>query len=334
MGDLRIGVVVPMVGEASLLFEMREFSERRRIGIWEVHERQEVCDGSVLLGVSIGGIGMANAAMSTSALIQHWRPDIVVLVGCAGAISPDFLPGDVAIGRDLCYYTSYLSLPDGSVNPGIPGIRVHTDYSLSPDRTRFAVPGDRKRYLHSDPLLVDLALEAARDCSVAAGDCPVAAGGCAVATEGCAVASEDCPTPHGGARPSCGESPADSLAFTRWPQESGWPSPFRDPICAPAVIGTADQINSNAEAIRVIRERFGVEVEDCETTAAAHAALTHKTPFLAIRGISDNEMMNPAYGEFLRSGKGNLGWVEKESTRNAWVIFFRLVRLLAERYRA
>ncbi len=328
MGDLRVGVVVPMVGEASLLFEMRDFSERRRIGIWEVHERREVFAGSgtgkgtykcadrstdgtanrstdkdadssaynegtraVLLGVSICGIGMANAAMSTSALIQYWQPDIVILVGCAGAISPDFLPGDVAIGRDLCYYTSYLSLPDGSVNLDIPGIRVHTDYSLSPDRSRFAVPSDRKRYLHSDPVLVDLALEAARDC------------------------------------------PADSLPLTRWPEESGWPSPFRDPICAPAVIGTADQINSNAEAIRVIRERFGVQVEDCETTAAAHAALTHKTPFLAIRGISDNEMINPAYGEFLRSGKGNLGWVEKESTRNAWVIFLRLVRLLAERYR-
>lgn len=314
MDDLRVGVVVPMVGEASILFEMRAFRDRRKIGIWEVHERREVFGGtlgdstarSVLLGVSIGGIGMANAAMSTSALIQYWRPDIVVLVGCAGAVSPDFLPGDVAIGRDLCYYASYLTLPDGSVNLDIPGIRVHTDYSLTPDRSQYAVRGERKRYLHSDPALVSLALEAAKDCQAAHGD-----GEC--------LAS--------------GEGQRNFPALTRWPEESGWPSPFRDPICAPAVIGTADQINSNAEAIRVIRERFNVQVEDCETTASAHAALAHKTPFIAIRGISDNEMINPAYGEFLRSGKGDLGWVEKESTRNAWAVFLRLIQLLPTRYR-
>ena len=160
MDDLRVGVVVPMVGEASILFEMRAFRDRRKICRWEVHERREVFGGtlgdstarSVLLGVSIGGIGMANAAMSTSALIQYWRPDIVVLVGCAGAVSPDFLPGDVAIGRDLCYYASYLTLPDGSVNlisPGFASIQtIFPDpgpVSVRRSRREEEVPSQRSR---------------------------------------------------------------------------------------------------------------------------------------------------------------------------------------------
>lgn len=308
MKDLRVGVVVPMVSEASILFETREFAARRMIGIWEVHERREELgpapqaeksashdlsvSAAITIGVVIGGIGMVNSAMATSNLIQHWEPDIVALVGCAGAISPKLLPGDVAIGRDLCYYSSYLTLPDGSVNLDIPGIRLRTDYSLSADRTSFATEGQKLRYLHSDPTLVDIALRA------------------------------------GSSEKLWGEA----IALSRWPDTSGWPSPFRGPICASAVIGTADQINSNAEAIRVIRERFGVEVEDCESTAAAHAALSHRVPFIAIRGISDNEMINPAYGEFLRSGKGNLGWVEKESTRNAWAVFLRMLPMLPARF--
>lgn len=289
MEDLRVGVVVPMVSEASMLFDMREFGDRRKIGIWEVHERREsIGNRTLTVGVTVCGIGMVNAGMATSALIQHWKPDLVALVGCAGAISPRFLPGDVAIGSDLCYYSSFLTLPDGSVNLDIPGIRVRTDYALTPDRSSFATRGERARYIRSDSGLVEIALRAA-------------------------IAD-------------------DSLSLSRWPDTTGWPSPYRDPICAPAIIGTADQINSNAEAIRVIRERFGVEVEDCESTAAAHAALSHRVPFIAIRGISDNEMINPAYGEFLRSGKGNLDWVEKESTRNAWVVFLRMLKLLPSVY--
>lgn len=302
MRDLRVGVVVPMVSEAAILFEMMEFPDRRKIGIWEVHERRDEAGpalgtegadasiaqprfGGVAVGVTIGGIGMVNAAMATSGLIQHWSPDVVILVGCAGSISPEFLPGDVAIGRDFCYYSSYITLPDGSVNLDIPGIRVREDYSLSPDRTSFAVPRGKARFIRGDSNLADMALRAAAG------------------------------------------------TLSKWPDASGWPSPYRDPVCAPAVIGTADQINSSAEAIRVIRERFGVEVEDCESTAAAHAALSHRIPFAAIRGISDNEMINPAYGEFLRSGKGNLDWVEKESTRNAWAVFLRLLRLLPYYFR-
>ena len=95
---MRIGVVVPMITEASVLFSMREFPVRRRLGNWEVHECQE---DAHTIGMVVGGIGMVNTAMCAEALVSAWNPDILALVGCAGGLDEDLLPGDVIVGRDV-----------------------------------------------------------------------------------------------------------------------------------------------------------------------------------------------------------------------------------------
>ena len=280
---MRVGVIVPMTTESRVLFQMREFSHRQPLGLFEVHERNE---GAHTLGVLVGGIGMVNTAMSTQALLSGWKPDIVALVGCAGGLDEDLLPGDVIIGRDLCCYSNFATAPDGSVNLDVLGLRVGTDYTLTEDRSDFAKAARTKhRYIHSTPSLVEAALAAGEECRD---------------------------------------------TFHRWPTEivqTFTTSKFgqRAPKCSAGVIGTADQINSDPKVIAEIRERFGLDAEECEGVALGQVALSHQKPFVVIRGISDNEVVDPFLGEFLRSNKSGLDSVEVESTRNAWLVFLTML---------
>lgn len=283
---MRIGVLVPMITEAQILFRMREFPVRRRVGIREVHERVE---GGHTLGVTVGGIGMVNAAAATESLIAEWNPDAVALVGCAGGIVDDLLPGDVLIGRDLCSYTSYQTLKDGEVDLDGIGIRVRTDYSLSADRTAYAVGSHAKyRFIHSTPSLVEAALAAGAQIRDAFHTWPI-----------------DVTTSP--AAPKFG---------------------LRAPLCRAGVIGTADQLNSDPNVIREIKARYGLDAEECEGSAIGQVAMSHQKPFIVIRGISDNEVVDPFLGEWMRSHRDGLDAVEVESTRNAWLVFLAMVSRL------
>jgi adenosylhomocysteine nucleosidase len=45
------------------------------------------------------GVGKVNAAMTTTLLIEHFRPDEVIFTGIAGSTNPEILPGDIVIGE-------------------------------------------------------------------------------------------------------------------------------------------------------------------------------------------------------------------------------------------
>lgn len=283
---MRIGVIVPMATESRALFKMREFTARRPLSLWEVHEVQE---GHHTLGVMVGGIGMVNTAMATHALISAWDPDIVALIGCAGGLDEDLLPGDVIVGKDLCCYSSFSTASDGTVNPDILGLRIGTDYTLTEDRCDFAKDArTKRRYIHSDPALVEAALLAGKECAE---------------------------------------------AFHRWPRDivqAFTSSKFgqRAPKCSAGVIGTADQVHSDPKVISRIREIWGIDAEECEGVALGQVALSHGKPFIVLRGISDNEVVDPYLGEFLRSNRSGLDNVEVESTRNAWLVFLGMLNRL------
>lgn len=271
--------MVPMVEEAITLFEQVDFPRRAKVGIWEIHERTDTNHTLVLM---VSGTGIAASAAATQAMISEVSPDLLALVGCAGAISPKLLPGDVAVASKIALYSSFQTMPDGTVNLDFPAISYRTDYTLNKERTSYARnTRKRHRFIEADRALVEAALAAGRD------------------SRGC---------------------------MCRWPGEADWPVKFPEPKCTSAVIGTADQINSDPRVLARLAESYGMEVEDCESAAVAQVAAMNSVPWLVIRGISDNELINPAYGEFLRSGKGDLGWVEVESTRNAWTVFMTLIR--------
>ena len=278
---MRLGVVVPMLSECEALFRRMDFQAGRKVRLWEVLEAS-VKD--VMLGLTVSGTGIINSAIATEALISEWSPDAVFIVGCAGSISPEILPGDVVIGRDIAYYSSYQTLSDGTVNLDLPGIRFRTDYSLNADRTDFA-GGQRvrARFIHSSRGLRELAIEAAR---------------------------------------------AAEPGFRPWPDRPGWPRTEgrTKPRCVEAVIGTADQINSDPSVIKVIQDRYGIEVEECEGAAVGQVALSHGVPFIVLRGISDNEVITPVYGDLIKADAVDSHEIEMESTQNVWSLFAEMVK--------
>lgn len=278
---IRLGVIVPMLSECTVLFDRVAFPRRKAIRRWEVHEADtETCT----IGVMVTGTGLVMAAIATEALIAEWNPDALVLVGCAGSISPDILPGDVAIGRDIAYYSSYQTLSDGTVNLDVPGIRFRTSYILDRDRKGFEPSAKfRARFIQSSEGLLALAREASHEAQ---------------------------------------------RKFVQWPKRPGWPlAEGRDyPKCVEAVIGTADQINSDPDVIRLIRERYGIDVEECEGAAVGQVALFHELPFIILRGISDNEAVSPVYGELIMSQAAHSREIETESTKNVWTLFQEMVK--------
>ncbi len=61
--------------------------------------------------IALTGVGKVNAAMTTTLLLDHFRPSEVIFTGIAGGINPKLMPGDIVIAEklaqhDLGYITS------------------------------------------------------------------------------------------------------------------------------------------------------------------------------------------------------------------------------------
>ncbi|MDQ1089360.1 MULTISPECIES: 5'-methylthioadenosine/adenosylhomocysteine nucleosidase [unclassified Siphonobacter] len=58
-----------------------------------------------------GGIGKVNAALTTTLLLEHFRPQQVLFTGIAGGLNPDYHPGDIVIATQVAHhdYGRYLN---------------------------------------------------------------------------------------------------------------------------------------------------------------------------------------------------------------------------------
>jgi len=54
--------------------------------------------------IALTGIGKVNAAMTTTLMLQEFRPSEVLFTGIAGGLNPELLPGDLVIGRETTYH--------------------------------------------------------------------------------------------------------------------------------------------------------------------------------------------------------------------------------------
>ena len=61
------------------------------------------------------GIGKVNAAMTTTLLLEHFRPREVVFTGIAGGMNPALQPGDLVIGTRLVHHDFGRQMPQGFV---------------------------------------------------------------------------------------------------------------------------------------------------------------------------------------------------------------------------
>ena len=59
------------------------------------------------------GVGKVNAAVTTTLLIEHFRPEEVIFTGIAGGVDPKLNPGDIVIGVKTAHHDYVFVKPDG-----------------------------------------------------------------------------------------------------------------------------------------------------------------------------------------------------------------------------
>lgn len=77
----------------------------------------ELADQPVILALT--GVGKVNAAITTTVLIEHFRPSGVIFTGVAGSLNPDLEPGDVVVGALTVQHDLGEFRPDSVVNFGV-----------------------------------------------------------------------------------------------------------------------------------------------------------------------------------------------------------------------
>jgi len=65
------------------------------------------------------GVGKVNAAMTTTLLIEHYKPDRIIFTGIAGAVNPDLKPGDIVIAEKTAHHDMGTIWPEGLFCKGV-----------------------------------------------------------------------------------------------------------------------------------------------------------------------------------------------------------------------
>ena len=69
--------------------------------------------------IAYTGIGKVNAAMTTTLLIEHFKPDKVIFTGIAGAVNRQLQPGDIVIAEKTAHHDMGTFWPEGLFHKGV-----------------------------------------------------------------------------------------------------------------------------------------------------------------------------------------------------------------------
>jgi len=69
--------------------------------------------------VAFTGIGKVNAAMTTTLLIEHFKPNTIIFTGIAGAVNPELQPGDIVIAEKTAHHDMGTIWPEGLFHKGV-----------------------------------------------------------------------------------------------------------------------------------------------------------------------------------------------------------------------
>ena len=69
--------------------------------------------------IAFTGIGKVNAAMTTTLLIEHFKPDKVIFTGIAGAVNRQLQPGDIVIAEKTAHHDMGTLWPEGLFHKGV-----------------------------------------------------------------------------------------------------------------------------------------------------------------------------------------------------------------------
>ncbi|MGD8499963.1 MAG: 5'-methylthioadenosine/adenosylhomocysteine nucleosidase [Phycisphaerales bacterium] len=65
------------------------------------------------------GVGKVNAAMTTTLLIEHFKPRQIIFTGIAGAVNPELQPGDIVIAQRTAHHDMGTVWPEGLFFKGV-----------------------------------------------------------------------------------------------------------------------------------------------------------------------------------------------------------------------
>ena len=65
------------------------------------------------------GVGKVNAAMTTTLLIEHFKPKHIIFTGIAGAVNPQLRPGDIVIAEKTAHHDMGTVWPEGLFVKGV-----------------------------------------------------------------------------------------------------------------------------------------------------------------------------------------------------------------------
>jgi len=65
------------------------------------------------------GVGKVNAAMTTTLLIEHFKPKHIIFTGIAGAVNPQLRPGDIVIAEKTAHHDMGTIWPEGLFVKGV-----------------------------------------------------------------------------------------------------------------------------------------------------------------------------------------------------------------------
>ena len=65
------------------------------------------------------GVGKVNAAMTTTLLIEHFKPERIIFTGIAGAVNPQLRPGDIVIAEKTAHHDMGTVWPEGLFVKGV-----------------------------------------------------------------------------------------------------------------------------------------------------------------------------------------------------------------------
>jgi len=65
------------------------------------------------------GVGKVNAAMTTTLLIEHFKPKHIIFTGIAGAVNPELEPGDIVIAERTAHHDMGTVWPEGLFSRGV-----------------------------------------------------------------------------------------------------------------------------------------------------------------------------------------------------------------------
>ncbi len=99
---MKVAIVSAMPEELKPVLEVVNIKKEEKFGIPQKFIEAKYKDNDLVL--CVGGIGKVNAAISTTRLIEKYNPDVLIMIGVAGALNPSLKIGDIVVAKDAVYH--------------------------------------------------------------------------------------------------------------------------------------------------------------------------------------------------------------------------------------